>query len=96
MFPERSLFCEDGDAFNRIAVKEPCVIIVTKVVWICQTIATRIARYRRVDAHRIGHFVQPFENSVGQSKVADGCHRRVPQKPVDCSSAEVVLDSPVR
>ena len=95
MFPERRLFHDELNAFNRIPVKERCVIIVAKVVWIGQTIVADFAAFPRVDAHHVGHFTQPFESSVGQSKVADGCHRRVPEKLVDSSSAQIVLDAPV-
>jgi hypothetical protein len=96
MFPERRLLHEELNAFSRIAVKETCVIIVPKVVWISETIVTHFARFPRVNAHRVGHFVQPFELCVGRSEVADGCHCRVPEKLIDSSSAQVVLDAPVR
>jgi hypothetical protein len=96
MFPECRLLHEELNAFNRIAVKEMGVIIVAKVVWIGQTIVTHFVGFPRIDVHCVGNFIQPFEYSVGQSKVADGCHRRVPEKLVDSSSAEVVLDAPVR
>jgi len=61
MFPEHRLSHEELNALNRIALKETCVIIVTKVVWISQMIVTHIAELPRVDAHRVGHLVQPFE-----------------------------------
>jgi len=32
---------------------------------------------------------------VGRSQVANGCHRTVPELPVDNSSAQDVLDGPV-
>ena len=96
MFPECRLLDEELNAFNKIAVEEVCVIIVTKVVWIGQMIVTHFARFRRVDAHCVRHFVEGFEYSVGHSEVADGCHHRVPEKLVDSSSAQVVLDGPVR
>jgi len=95
MFHEHRLMHEELNEFNRIAVKEICVISVVKVVWIGQTIIIHFARYTRVDAHRIGHFVQCFQYSVGRSEVDDGCHHRVPEKLVDSSSAQVVLDTPV-
>ena len=95
MFPECRLLPEELNAFNRIAVKPTCVIIVAKVVWICQTIETNFATFPRVDAHRVGHFIQHFEYCVGRSEVAEGCHRRVPEKLVDSRSATVVLDAPV-
>jgi hypothetical protein len=44
----------------------------------------------------VRHVVQPFELCVGRSEVADGCHCRVPEKLIDSSSAQVVLDTPVR
>jgi len=87
---------EELNSFNRIAVTEMWVIIVARVVWIGQKIVTQFAGYPKVDAHPVGHFIQPLEYSVGQSEVADGCHRRVPDKLVDSSSAQVVLDVPVR
>jgi len=61
MFPECGLSHQKLDAFNTIGVKEMCVIMVAKVVWIGQTIVTPIARFPRVNAHRVGHFVQPSE-----------------------------------
>ena len=96
MFPERRLLHEELNGFKRIAVIESCVIIVAKVVWIGQTIVIHCAGCPRVDAHCIGHCVQPFEYSVGRSEVADSCHRRVPETLVDSSSAQVVHGAPVR
>jgi hypothetical protein len=61
MFSERRLLHEELNVFNRIAVKETCVIIVAMVVLIGQTIETHFAGFPRVDAHCVGHFVQPFE-----------------------------------
>jgi hypothetical protein len=61
MSPERRLLHEELNAFNRIAVKEPCVIIITKIVWIGQMIVPHFAGYPTVDALCMGHFVQPFE-----------------------------------
>jgi len=61
MFPECRLLHEELKAFSRIAVKETCVIIVAKVVSIGQTILTHFAGFPRVDAHCVGHFVQPYE-----------------------------------
>jgi serine/threonine-protein kinase RIO1 len=95
MFPECRLLHEELNEFNIIAVKETCVIIVAKIVWIGYTIVTHFAGYLRVDAQCTGHFVPRFEYSVGRSEVADGCHRRVSGKLVDRSSAQVVLDAPV-
>jgi len=77
MFPERSLLHEELNACKRIVVKETCVIIVAKVVWFSQTIVTHFTGFPRVDARCVGHFVQPFEYSVGRSEVADGSHCRV-------------------
>jgi hypothetical protein len=85
MFPE-----------DRISVKEKCVIIVVKVVCIGQMIVTYFAGFPRVDTHRVGHIFQLFAQSVTLNEDADGCHRRVLETPVDCSSAEVVIDAPVR
>jgi len=64
MFPECRVAHDELNAFNRIAVKETCVIIVAKVVWNGQTIVTHFARFERVDAHCLGLFFQPFEYSV--------------------------------
>ena len=61
MFPERRLLHEELNAFNRIVVEETCVILVAKVVLIDQPIVTHFARVPRVDAHHMGHFIQPFE-----------------------------------
>jgi hypothetical protein len=95
MFVERRLLHEDLNAFNTIAVKQTCAIIIAKVVWISKTIVTHFAGFSRVDAHCVGHCVPPFEYSVGQSEVADGCHRRVQEKLVDSSSGQIVLVAPV-
>ena len=84
------------NAFNRIAVKETCEIIVAKVVWISQTIVTHFAGFPRFDAHRVGHVIQPFEPGVARREVADSCHRGVPGKHADISSAQDVLNTPVR
>jgi hypothetical protein len=65
MYRERRLLYEQHNALNRIEVKQMCVIIVAMVVWISETIVTDFARFPRVDATRIGHFVQPFGSSVG-------------------------------
>jgi hypothetical protein len=65
MFPECRLLDKVLNAFNRIGVKETCVTIVAKVVWISQMIVTHCAGLPRVDTHRVEHFVQPFEHSVG-------------------------------
>ena len=96
MFPKCGLQHEKLNEFDRIAVKEMCVTIVAKVVWIGEMIVTKFAGFPRVDAHCLGHFVQPCESSVGQSEVADGCHCRAPEELVDCSSAQVVQDALVR
>jgi hypothetical protein len=61
MFPESRLLHEDLNAFNSIAVKDTCVIIIAKVDWIGQTIVTHCAGFPRVNAHYVGHFFQPFE-----------------------------------
>ena len=45
MFPERRLLNEELNAFNWIAVEEMCVIIITKVVSIGQTIVTHFAGF---------------------------------------------------
>jgi hypothetical protein len=61
MFPEHRLLQEELNGLNRVAVKEMCVIIITKVVWIGQTIETHFTGVLRDDAHCIGLFVQPIE-----------------------------------
>jgi hypothetical protein len=96
MLPECSLLHEELNAFNRVAVKETCVIIVANISWIGRMIGTHFAGLPRVDADCVGHFIQPFESSVGRSEVVDGCQGRVPEKLVDNSSAQVVLDVLVR
>jgi hypothetical protein len=96
MYREPRLLYEQHNALNRNEVKQMCVIIVAMVVWISETIVTDFARFPRVDAPRIGHFVQPFESGVGWSEAADGCHRSVPEKLIDDSSAQGVVDAPVR
>jgi len=95
-FPERGLLHEKVTAFNWIAVKEMFVIMVVKVGCIGQRIGTHSARFPRVNAHHVGHFIQHFQYSLGWSDVADGCHRRVPEKLVVASSTQVVLDTPLR
>jgi len=60
MFSECRLLHEELNAFNRIAVKEMCVIMLAKVVWIGQMIVTHLAQFPTVDAHHIRHFIQPF------------------------------------
>jgi len=60
MFPERWVLHEELNAFNRIAVQEMCIIIIAKVIWIGHMIMTHFPGFPRVDAHRTGHFVQPF------------------------------------
>jgi len=64
MFPERRLFHQEPNTFNRIAVKETRVIIVAKVVWIAPMLVPHFAGFPKVDAHHAGHFIQPFEHSV--------------------------------
>jgi len=95
MFLECSLLNGELNAFDRIVVKETCLIIVAKVVWIGKTILTHFARFWRDDPCHVEHLFQPFEWFVGWSEVADSCHRRVPEKVIDSSFAQVVLDSPV-
>jgi len=46
MFPERRLLHKELNAFNRLAVKEMCVIIVAKVVGIGQKIVTHFADFQ--------------------------------------------------
>jgi len=65
MFPENRLLHEELNAFNRTVVKKIYVIIVAIVIWIGQTIVSQFAGFPQVDAHCIGHFVSPFEQSVG-------------------------------
>jgi len=77
MFPDRRQLHEEHNAFNRIEVKGKCVIIIVKVDGISQAIIKHFARLPRVEAHRIGHFMQSFEDSVGRSEVPDGCHCKV-------------------
>jgi len=95
MLPEHRLLNEEFNTFNRIVVKKTCVIIVTKVVWIRQRIVTQFSGFPKFDTHHIGHIIQPFQYSVGQSDVADGCYCRLPEKFVDSSSTHVMFDSPV-
>jgi len=87
---------EELKAFHRIAVEETCVIIITKITWIGQMIVTHIAGIARVDANRVRYFVLPLQYSVGRSKVVDGCNSMVPATLLDSSSAQAVLDAPVR
>jgi len=96
MVPERRVLHEKLNSFNRIPVKGTCAIIVVKVFWIGSMIVTPFAQFSRVDAHHVEHFVQQFQQIVGRSEVAQGCHWRVPEKLFDSSSAQVVLDAPVR
>jgi hypothetical protein len=59
-----------------------------KVIWIGQKIVSVFCGYPRVDAHHVGHFVEPCKYSVAPSEVADSRHRRVPETLVDCILAE--------
>jgi len=61
MFPECRRLHEKLNSFNKSELQETGVIIVVKVVWISQKMVACIAGFPRVDAHRIGHFIQPFE-----------------------------------
>jgi len=60
MFHECRLLDDELNGFNRIAVKELCVIIVTKDVSINPLIVTHCAGSPKVDARCLGHFVQPL------------------------------------
>ena len=86
MFPQHRQMHEEIDAFNKITVKETCVIKFVKVVWIGTTIVTHFARFSRVHSNCVGQLTQHFESSVGRSEVADRCHHRVPDKVIDSSS----------
>jgi hypothetical protein len=86
---------EELKAFNRIVVKESCVVILMKNVWIRKMIVTPFAGFPTVHAHHIGHFVQPVEYSGGGSDVADGWNHRVPDQFIDWSYAHVVLEAEV-
>ena len=61
MFTECRLLYEELNAFSRIVIKAQCVMIVSKVVSIRQTIVTNFPRFRRVDAQCKGHFIPCFE-----------------------------------
>jgi len=61
MFPKPLLLHEELTAFTRIVVKEMCVILITKIVGIGQTIVTHFEGFPTVNAYRIEHFIQPFE-----------------------------------
>jgi len=93
MFPECRLLHEKLNAFNRSAVGKTCVICGVKIVWIGQSIVTDSSRFPIVNAHYIEHLLQSSKSSVGWKEVTHCCHRRVPGKPVDDSSARVVLDA---
>jgi hypothetical protein len=56
---------EGLNAFSRMGVKEMCVVILVKVVWIGQTILTMCATFPRVDGDCVGDFIQPLEYSAG-------------------------------
>jgi len=60
MFPECRLLDEELNGFNRIAVNETCVIIVTKDVSTNLMIVTHCAGSPKADACCLGHFVQPL------------------------------------
>jgi len=60
-FPEHRLLHEELNLFNTIAVKETSVIIVAKVLSISKASVTNCVAFPRVDGHRVGHLVQPFE-----------------------------------
>jgi hypothetical protein len=92
MFLERSLVHMQLNGLNSIAVIETCVIIITKGVWIGQTIITNFVGFPTVDAHRVEDFDHPFEFRVEPIEVADDCHRRVLEMLVNCSCDQVVHD----
>jgi hypothetical protein len=96
MFPECRPLHEELNGFNWIVVEETCVIIATKVFSIEQRIVTHFAGFQRLDAYRVGNFLQPSEQNVVISEVADNCHCRVLEKLVDSSSAHVELEAAVR
>jgi len=61
IFPECRVLHEKHNGCTSIAVKEMCVIIIEKVVWIGQMIGMYFAGFPWVDAHWIGHFVESLE-----------------------------------
>jgi ABC-type arginine transport system ATPase subunit len=65
MFPECRLLDEKLDPFNRIALKESCVINFQKVVRISEVIVTHFVQVARAEAHCVGYIIEPFEYSVG-------------------------------
>lgn len=95
MCPECRLLHEEVNAFNWIEVKETGVIMVTKLVWIGQTLVTHFARFPSVHARHVGHFIQPVEYRVRLSEVADSYYHQVPEILVNSSSADVVIGAPV-
>ena len=95
MFSDSWLSHEELNVFKRIVIKQMCIMIIAKVVWIGRTIVTHCDGFPRVNVLCIRHFLQPFQYSVGQCEVADGCHHTVPERLVDRRSAQVVLDLPV-
>jgi hypothetical protein len=76
-------------------VEEMCVTIIVKVVCIGQIVVIHIARFPRVNAHPVGHFIEPFKYIAGRSGLVGDSHRSDPQKFVECGSAQLVLDTPV-
>ena len=64
MFPECRLLQVELNIFNTIVVQDMCVIIIARVGWIGEMIISQFAGFPRVNAHHVGHFVQPLEYSV--------------------------------
>jgi hypothetical protein len=79
MFTERLLISHKLNVSYTSAVKELCVIIVMKIVWMGQMILTHFVRFPDVNAHYLDHLAQPFEYRVACSQNVDSCHQRVPE-----------------
>jgi hypothetical protein len=69
MFPECRLLHEKLNAFNMIATKETCGIIVAKVVWISETFITHFVGLPKVDAYYVAHFVQHLNKVCHEVKL---------------------------
>jgi hypothetical protein len=96
MFHKCWLLHDEINGLNTILGNETGVIMVVKVVWIGQTMVIQYVWFSRVNSHRIGYFIHPFDQSVRQLEDADSYHCMVAEMLIDNSSPQVLLDAPVR
>jgi len=61
MFPEHRLLHDELNAFNRMAIDNPYVMMNEKIVSFSQTIVRCFAEFPRVNSQGIGYCVEPVE-----------------------------------